>query len=109
MLMDETPAAQPADARELVRTLRFKVHPSLYRWLDRAAIEVNQVWNWANSTSEKAARPFVGKPKWLTGYNLCTLSAGACHEFECIGADTIQRVNCEYASKRRQFRKARLR
>jgi hypothetical protein len=29
----------------LIRTLRHKVHPSLYPWLNRAAIEVNQVWN----------------------------------------------------------------
>ena len=86
-----------------------KVHPSLYRWLDRAAIEVNQVWNYCNATSDKAARPFAGPPKWLTGYDLCNLSAGACHEFECIGADTIQRVSCEYATKRRQARKPRLR
>ena len=93
----------------LVRTLRQKVRPSLYPWLNRAAMEVNQVWNWANATSEKAARPFVGPGKWLTGYDLCSLSAGATHEFECIGADTIQRINVEDANKRRQFRKHRLR
>ena len=52
---------------------------------------MNQVWNWANATSDKAARPFAGPPKWLTGYGLCKLSAGATHEFKCIGADTIQR------------------
>ncbi len=103
------PAACPVECAPLVRTRRHKGHPSLYRWLERAAIEVNQVWNWANSTSAKAARPFAGPPKWLTGFDLCKLSAGACREFECIGADTIQRVNGEYATRRRQFRKTRLR
>ena len=48
-------------------------------------------------------------PRWLTGYDLNNLPAGACHEFECVGADTIQRVNCEYAARRRQFGKTRLR
>ena len=107
--MVETPAVQPPAAAPLVRTFRFKVQPSLCRWLDRAAIEVNQVWNYCNETSGKAARPFAASPKWLTGYDLCNLSAGACREFECIGADTIQRVSCEYATKRRQARKIRLR
>jgi putative transposase len=93
----------------LVRTLRQKVRPSLYGWLNRAAVEVNQVWNWANATSDRAARPFSGPPRWLTGYDLCKLSAGATDEFECIGADTIQRVVIEYATRRKQFRKTRLR
>jgi hypothetical protein len=30
-----------------------------------AAIEVNQVWNFSNATSYKAARPFGGPPKWM--------------------------------------------
>ncbi len=107
--MAETPSVEPAAVAPLIRTLRFKVHPSLCRWLDRAAIEVNQVWNYCNEISYKSVRPFVGAPKWLTGYDLCTFTAGACHEFDCIGADTIQRVCCEYAVRRRQFRKARLR
>jgi hypothetical protein len=90
-----TNVAYPLETVPLVRTLRHKVHPSLYRWLDRAAIAVNRVWTCAQSTSDKAARPCTGRPKWLTGYDLCKRSAGACHEFECIGAATIQRVNCE--------------
>ena len=69
----------PPKPLPLVRTLRQKVRPSLYPWLNRAAIEVNQVWNWANATSEKAARPFAGPGKWFTGYDLNNLSAGATH------------------------------
>jgi putative transposase len=91
------------------RTLRFKVQPESYRWLDAAAIEVNQVWNWCNEVSAKAARPYVGKAKWLSGFDLNNLSAGAAQCFEHIGADTIQRVNLEYALRRRQFRKMKLR
>ena len=33
---------------------------SWYAWLNEAAIEVNDVWNFANATSYKAARPFAG-------------------------------------------------
>jgi hypothetical protein len=46
-----------------VRTLRLKVKPEAYAWLNAAAIEVNQVWNYCNEISNHAERPFVGRPK----------------------------------------------
>jgi hypothetical protein len=73
----------------LIRTLRLKVRPSVKSWLDAAAVEVNQCWNWANATSAKAARPFAGRGRWLSSYDLDRLSAGATEYFEHIGADTI--------------------
>jgi putative transposase len=60
----------------VVRTVRLKVKPETAAWLNDAASEVNAVWNWANEVSAKAARPFVGKPKWLSGFQLNSL-AGA--------------------------------
>jgi putative transposase len=92
-----------------VRTLRLKVKREGYAWLNAAAIEVNQVWNFANATSYKAARPFAGPSVWLSGYDLDKLSAGASQYFEHIGSDTIQRINAEYATRRRQCRKIKLR
>ena len=67
------------------------------------------MWNWANSTSDKAARPFAGPAKWLTAYELDKLSAGASECFAHIGSETIQRVNAEFATRRRQFKKTKLR
>jgi hypothetical protein len=69
-----------------VRTLRLKVKPESYSWLDAAAIEVNQVWNYCNEISNRAARPFVGRPKWLGGFDLNNLTAGATECFERIGS-----------------------
>ena len=37
------------------RTVRLKVKADSCGWLDAAAVEVNQVWNWANATSVDAA------------------------------------------------------
>jgi putative transposase len=92
-----------------IRTLRLKVKAESYPWLNAAAREVNQVWNWGNATSAKAARPFVGPAKWLSGFDLDKLSAGAAEYFEHIGSETIQRVNAELATRRRQFKKTQLR
>jgi hypothetical protein len=93
----------------VTRTLRLKVKTESYAWLNTAACEVNQVWNWAAEVSEKAARPCTGKHRWLTGFDLNNLSAGASEYFDKIGADTIQRVNGEYAEKRRIAKRSRLR
>ncbi len=91
-----------------IRTLRLKVKTEAYPWLNAAATEVNQVWNWSNATSAKAARPFAGPARWLTGFDLDKLAAGASDYFEHIGSDTIQRVNAEFATRRRQFQRVKL-
>ncbi len=97
------------EVTKCVRTLRLKVRSEAYGWLNAAAVEVNQVWNFANATSDKAARPFSGQGKWLSAYDLDKLTAGATEWFERIGSDTIQRVNAEYATRRKQFKKTKLR
>jgi putative transposase len=47
--------------------------------------------------------------KWLSGFDLCNLTSGSTEYFERIGADTIQRVCCEYACKRNAVKRRRLR
>ena len=96
-------------AQTFVRTLRLKVKPESYRWLNAAAAETNQVWNFCNEISARAARPFVGKPKWLSGYDLNNLTAGSTEFFAHIGSATIQRICAEFATRRKQFKKLKLR
>ena len=92
------------------RTLRLKVRSESYPWLNAAAREVNSVWNWCNATSIDAAdRNRRAHARFLSGFDLCNLSAGASEHFEHIGADTIQRVCCEYATKRRAAKRVKLR
>jgi IS605 OrfB family transposase len=92
-----------------MRTLRLKVRPEAYAWLNAAAGEVNVVFNFCNETSYKAATRTDLKRKWLTGFDLCNLTAGATEYFEKIGADTIQSVCTHYAQKRTAAKKVRLR
>jgi putative transposase len=73
-----------------VRTLRLKVKAEGYAWLNAAAIEVNQVWNYANATSYKAARPFAGPAKWLTAFDLDKLTAGFWPQ-ALLRVDSLQR------------------
>jgi putative transposase len=91
-------------------TLRLKVRSESYPWLNAAAREVNTVWNWCNATSIDAAdRHRRAHARFLSGFDLCKLSAGASPYFEHIGADTLQRVCCEYALKRRAAQRVKLR
>jgi hypothetical protein len=91
------------------RTLKMKVRSEAYGWLSAAAMEVNQVFNFANETSWLAATRTDLKRKWLTGFDLCNLTSGAARYFERIGADTIQRVCTEYAQKRTAAKRRKLR
>jgi IS605 OrfB family transposase len=94
---------------DFIRTLRLKVCPESYPWLNAAAVEVNQVWNYNNQTSWETARRTDRKRKWLSGFDLCGLTAGAATYFERIGADTIQRICIEYAQKRAAAKRIKLR
>jgi putative transposase len=73
-----------SDIQHCFRTLRLKVKREGYAWLNAAAIEINQVWNYANATSYKAARPFAGPGKWLSAFDLDKLTAGATEYFDHI-------------------------
>ena len=97
------------NAASFTRTLRLKVRPESYAWLNAASVEVNQVFNFANETSLKAATRTDSKRKWLSGFDLCNLSAGATEFMDHIGADTIQRICTEYASKRKAAKLFKLR
>jgi hypothetical protein len=94
----------------ITRTIKLKVYPDDHAWLNGAAREVNRVFNYCNEVSaQQAAYYRLGSPrKWLSGFDLCSLTAGYSEFCEFIGADTIQKVCTEYAIKRAAAGKSRL-
>jgi len=103
-------AQRGTDERERLatRSIRLKVKSESHAWLNAAAGEVNFVWNWANETSIRAATRTDKMRKWLSGYELNSLSAGASQYFDRINSDTIQLVGCELAKERRRTKKLRM-
>lgn len=91
-----------------MKTLQLKLRPGSADWLNAAAVEVNQAWNYFNEVSAKAASPYYGKPKYLSGIDLQNLSSGANVFFDYIKAQTIQQIAREYATKRYQFKRKKL-
>jgi putative transposase len=96
-------------SRKPMRTLRLRIRSEAYPWLRVAAMECNTVWNFANETAEKAIMRTDRNRKWLSGFDLCALTAGATEVFERIGAGTIERVCNEYGAKRSAVKHRRLR
>ena len=93
----------------MIQTLRLRVKAEEYPWLNAAAVEVNQVFNWANETSLKAVTRTDLKRKFMSGFDLCNLSAGASEFFEHISASTIQSICTHYALTRRIAKRVKLR
>ncbi len=82
-----------------LKTVHLKVKPESYHWLDTAAREVNDVWNYCKGTPDKDG-------KWNSGFDLCCATAGIAKTFmHKINADCIQMICTHYAQKRRQFKK----
>jgi len=66
---------------------------------------VNFVWNFCNETSVKAVRD---RSEWLSNYDLDRLTKGAAKDLG-LHSETIQAISAEYVTRRRQFKKLRLR
>lgn len=94
---------------ECTKTLKLRIKDKHANVLRQMAREVNQVWNHINAISAKAARPFHGKPQFLSGYDLQKFTAGfsKCDDVS-VGSGTVQLVCVEYATRRKQFKKTRL-
>jgi IS605 OrfB family transposase len=65
---------------------------------------INYVWNYCNDVSLKA---FRRNKTFLSAYDLHKLTAGTSKDLR-LSADTIQQVCTEYVTRRRQFKKIRL-
>lgn len=91
------------------RPLSSKVQPNAYNFLEHAAREVNQVWNFCNATTYKAWQGrYGGHAHWLSAFDLSPLLVGCGEVFEKIGIDVAQAVAADHANKRNQFKKSKL-
>ena len=90
----------------MIRTYRYRIKdstdaPQLNRW----ARSVNQVWNFCNETQEHALR---WNQRWPTGFDLNKLTTGCSKELG-LHSQTVQAVCEEYATRRKQCKKRKLR
>ena len=95
----------------VTRTLRLKVKPEAYAWLNEAAREVNAVWNFCKGAAwdmtdprrghggtDGSGQPMRGAHA-PAGFDLVYLVKGAGELFDHIGFDTCSAVALEYPRK----------
>ena len=91
----------------VTRTLKIRVKDKHAVLLQRMATQVNQVWNFCNETSSRSIRE---RSTWLSGFDLQKYTNGFSKcDGVLIGSKTIQQVCEEYATRRKQFNKWKLR
>ncbi len=90
----------------MTRVLRLRIKDNHAKLLLEHSREVNQVWNYCNDTSQ---RILERERRFCTGYDLDKLTSGACKEGLSLHSQTVQAISAEFCTRRRQFKKAKLR
>ena len=91
----------------VTRTLKLRIKDRHAALLQRMATQVNQVWNFCNETSSRSIQE---RHTWLSGFDLQKYTKGFSKcDGVVIGSTTVQQVCEEYATRRKQFKKAKLR
>jgi putative transposase len=88
------------------RVLRLRLKDKHAKFLRDLAREVNFVWNYCN---ELQITVFNREHRFLSGYDFAKFTRGATKEGLHLHSQTVQAIAEEYATRRRQFRKVRLR
>jgi putative transposase len=89
-----------------MRTLRIRIKDKHASVLDEMARQVNLVWNFCNDLSMKHLQR---TGKFMSGYDLQKYTAGSTKEGLSINSATVQMIGHELVTRRRQFKRAKLR
>ena len=89
-----------------MKTLKLRIKDKHAKALDVMACEVNFVWNFVNELSSTHTRR---TGKFFSAYDLDKYTAGATKEGLKIHSQTLQSITSEYATRRKQFKKCKLR
>lgn len=85
------------------KTLKLRIRDKHAKLLNLWAFSVNQVWNYCNEISYRSINE---RQKWLSGYDLQSYTKGA--KELGLNSATLQMIGHEYATRRKQFKKAKL-
>jgi len=90
----------------MTKVLRLRLRDKHAKFLRDLAREVNFVWNYCN---ELQITMFNRERRFLSGYDFAKFTRGATKEGLHLHSQTVQAIAEEYATRRRQCRKVRLR
>lgn len=88
------------------RVLRLRIKDKHAAILRDRATWANQVWNYCNDLQQQVWRR---EKRFLSGYDFAPFTKGAGKEGIPLHSQTIQAISEEYATRRKQFKKTKLR
>jgi putative transposase len=88
------------------RVLRLRIKDRHAPFLLRQSREVNMVWNYSQEISLKVLER---ERRFMSGYDMAAFTKGATKEGLSLHSQTVQAVSEEYCTRRKQFKKAKLR
>jgi putative transposase len=89
-----------------MKTLHIRIKDKHAKALDALALDVNTVWNFCNELSYKHLQR---TGKFFSSYDLQKYTAGATKAGLSINSASVQMVGAELVTRRKQFKKAKLR
>ena len=88
------------------RVLRLRIKDKHSNFLLAQSREVNQVWNFSQALSLQVLER---ERRFMSAYDMAPFTKGAAKEGLTLHSQTVQAVSEEYCTRRRQFKKAKLR
>jgi putative transposase len=88
------------------RVLRLRIKDKHSNFLLAQSREVNDVWNFSQDLSLKVLER---EHRFMSAYDMAPFTKGAAKEGLTLHSQTVQAVSEEYCTRRRQFKKAKLR
>jgi putative transposase len=86
------------------KTFKVRIRDKHIKTLNSWAFAVNQVWNYCNEIGYCSVKE---RQKWLLGYDFQNYTKCAGKELG-LNSATVQMIGHEYATRRKQLKKARL-
>lgn len=90
----------------MTRVLRLRIKDKHARRLLEQSREVNQVWNYSQ---DLALKVLEREQRFISAYDMAAYTKGAAKEGLSLHSQTVQAVSEEYCTRRKQFKKAKLR
>lgn len=88
------------------RVLRLRIKDKHAAHLLAQSREVNQVWNYSQ---DLALKVLARENRFMSAYDMAAYTKGAAKEGLSLHSQTVQAVSEEYCTRRKQFKKAKLR
>ena len=96
----------PRDVEQAIKTLRVRIKDRHAKLLIELGNEVNTVWNFSQDLSLKVLER---EQRFMSAFDIAAYTKGAGKEGLRLHSQTIQAVTEEYCTRRKQFKKPKLR